>query len=146
MTDPLQMVVPALLLLAWIGWWLFAVNWIVAWDWLGRGAWVGVVLLVVIAALVWSQIAPGELNLGLAAAPNFWWQLVATALLACLALFCGWLQGVMGYMPSSIPIYPADATHDDTQGHEHPVGALHGHDALHEDEPQAAANGHGGHH
>ena len=141
-----QVLVPGLLLLAWVGWWLFAVNWIVAWDWLRRGAWVGVVLLAVMAALAWSQIAPSNLSLGFAAAPNFWWQLAATAVLVGLAFFSGWLQGVIGWMPANISIYPAEATHDDTHGHEHPVGALHSHDRFHEDKPQTEANGHGGHH
>ena len=136
------------LLIAWVGWWLWAVNWVHAWDWLRRGAWVAVVLLVIIAALVWSQIAPSSLNLGFTRVPNFWWQLGGTSLLAGIALFCGWLQGVMGCMPADVPIYPGGATADDTHGHEHPVGALHGHDAFHEDEPQAEDNGHGhgGHH
>jgi hypothetical protein len=134
------------LLIGWVAWWLWAVNWIHAWDWLRRGAWVAVVLLIIVAALAWSQIAPAELNVGFATVPNFWWQLVATALLACLALFCGWVQGVMGWMPADIPIYPAEATHDDTHGHEHAVGALHGHDQYHEDEPQADDDRHGGHH
>ena len=140
MADQWQsLVLGSLLLLGWVAWWLWGVNWVTAWDWLGRGAWVAVVLLVVLAALVWSRIAPVEVG-------NFWWQLVGTSLLACLALFCGWLQGVMGWMPADIPIYPAEATHDDTHGHEHPVGALHGHDQFHEDEPQAEDDGHGGHH
>jgi hypothetical protein len=136
------------LLAAWVAWWLWAVNWVHARDWLARGAWVGVVLLVVVAALVWSEIAPGPLDVGVARLPNFWWQLGGTALLALLALFCGWLQGVAGWMPADIPIYPTGATADDTHGHEHPVGALHGHDQFHEDEPQAEddAHGHGGHH
>ena len=73
-------------------------------------------------------------------------QIAHTGLLACLALFCGWVQGVMGWMPADVPIYPAEATHDDTHGHEHPVGALHGHDQFHEDEPQAEEDQHGGHH
>jgi hypothetical protein len=133
----LHLVMAWALLIAWVAWWLWGVNWVHAWDWLRRGAWVAVVLLVVLGALVWSQVAPGELNLGLARVPNFWWQLVATALLACLALFCGWVQGVMGWLPADVPVYPAEATHDDTHGHEHPVGAQHGHDEYHEDEPQA---------
>ena len=101
---------------------------------------------VIIAALVWSQIAPSSLNLGFTRVPNFWWQLGGTSLLAGIALFCGWLQGVMGCMPADVPIYPGGATADDTHGHEHPVGAMHGHDQFHEDEPQAEDNGHGGHH
>jgi hypothetical protein len=133
-------------LIGWIAYWLWAVNWVHAWEWLRRGAWVAVVLFVIVAALVWSQIAPGPLNIGFMLVPNFWWQLVATALLACLALFCGWVQGVMSWMPADIPIYPAEAIHDDTHGHEHAVGSLHGHDQYHEDEPQTPDAGHGGHH
>ncbi len=134
------------LLIGWVAWWLWAVNWVHAWDWLRRGAWVAVVLLVIVAALVWSQIAPGQLNIGFTLVPNFWWQLVATALLACLALFCGWVQGVMNWMPADIPIYPTGATHDDTHGHEHAVGSLHSHDQYHENESRTHDHGHGGHH
>jgi len=130
------LVLELFLLLAWVGWWLCAVNWVKAWDWLAQGAWMGVVLLVVLGAIVWSQIAPSELSLGIGHIANFWWQLGATTLLACLALFCGWLQGVLGWLPDEVPIYPEGATADDTHGHEHPVGALHSHDQFHEDEPQ----------
>jgi ABC-type nickel/cobalt efflux system permease component RcnA len=133
------LVLGLLLLLAWVAWWLWGVNWVTAWDWLGRGAWVAVVLLVIVAALVWSRIAP-------VAVGNFWRQLVGTTFLACLALFCGWLQGVMGWTPAEIPVYPAGATHDDTHGHEHPVGTFHGHEQFHADEPQAEKDAHGGHH
>jgi hypothetical protein len=147
--DQWQTLVLELILLAgWVAWWLWAVNWVHAWDWLARGAWVAVLLLVFLGALVWSRIDPKELDLTFTRLPNFWWQLGGTAVLACIALFCGWLQGVAGWMPADIPIYPADPTHDETGGHEHPVGALHGHDNYHEDEPQAGHNGHGhgGHH
>jgi hypothetical protein len=136
------LVLESLLLVAWVAWWLCAVNWVKAWDWLAKGAWVVVVLLVVIGALVWSRIAPSAYSLGFMHIPNFWWQLVGTSLLACLALFCGWLQGVLNWMPADIPIYPEGAA-DDTHGHEHAVGALHGHDQFHEDEPQAEQHGHG---
>jgi hypothetical protein len=142
------LVLELLLLAAWVAWWLWAVNWVRAWEWLARGAWVAVVLLVFLAALVWSKISPRDLDLGFVLLPNFVWKLGGTALLACLALFCGWVQGVAGWTPDEVPIYPADATADHTHGHEHPVGALHGHDAFHEEEPQADNNGHGpgGHH
>jgi hypothetical protein len=109
------LVLELLLLIAWVAWWLWGVNWVKAWDWLARGAWVAVVLLVVLAALVWSRVAP--VHDPVPAGLNFWWQLGGTTILACLALFCGWLQGVMGWMPAEIPTYPAEATHDDTHGH-----------------------------
>ena len=100
------------LLIAWVAWWLWGVNWVHAWDWLRRGAWVAVVLMVLIAALVWSQIAPSDLNLGFTHVPNFWWQLVGTALLACLALFCGWLQGVLQWAPADVSLEPPEPSHD----------------------------------
>ncbi|HEX5273273.1 MAG TPA: hypothetical protein VFW33_22405, partial [Gemmataceae bacterium] len=53
-----------ILLAAWVAWWLWAVNWVRAWEWLGRGAWVAVVLLVFLAGLVWSRIGPRELDVG----------------------------------------------------------------------------------
>jgi hypothetical protein len=129
------LVLLSLLLVAWVAWWLWAVNWVHAWDWLGRGAWVAVALLVFLGALVWSQISPRDLYVGFTFLPASWWHLVATALLAGLALFCGWLQGVMGWVPADIPVYPADDAHDDT----------HGHEQFHASEPQADENGHGGH-
>jgi hypothetical protein len=143
-----MLILELLLLVGWVAWWLWAVNWVKAWDWLARGAWVAVVLLVVLAALVWSRIEPRDLELGIFQVPNFWWQLFGVGLLTGGALFCGWVQGVFGWMPGDVPIYPAGAPHDDTQGHEHPVGTFHGHEQFHADEPQAADNGHGhgGHH
>ena len=132
------------LLLAWVAWWLLGVNWVKAWNWLAQGAWVAVLLLVVLAALVWSQVAPHDLDIGFTRVPNFWWQVGGAALLAGLALFCGWVQGVMGWTPQEYPIYPAENHSDLSHGHEHPVGMAHGHEAAHADEPQE--NGHGGHH
>src|SRR5690348_5289051 len=84
------------LLIAWVAWWLVGVNWKKTWPVLARGAWAPLVLLVLVSALVWSRIAPGELSLGLFAVPNFWWQLAAVGLLASITLLCGWLQGLLG--------------------------------------------------
>jgi hypothetical protein len=124
-----------LLLIVWIAWWLWGVNWRRAWPVLATGAWVPVALLGIVAALVWSRLAPSTCDcLGFAVVANFWWQLGAIALLAAIALFCGWLQEVFGWAPQEVSFeVPAI---DDTHGHEHPVGTLHGHDAAHADEPQ----------
>jgi hypothetical protein len=129
-----------LLLIVWVAWWLWGVNWRRAWPVLAAGAWVPVALLAVVAALVWSQLDHGPLSLRLLPGTdpvqiaNFWWQLGAVALLAAIALFCGWLQGVFGWAPQEVSFELPDI--DDTHGHEHPVGTLHGHDAAHADEPQ----------
>jgi hypothetical protein len=122
------------LLLAWIAWWLWGVNWRRAWAFLAVGGWIPVALLAVLAALVWSRIAPGPYRLEDIAIANFWWQLVAVGLLVGLALFCGWLQGVLGWAPAEIDLEPPQD--DTTHGHEHPVGTLGHHDAAHADEPQ----------
>ena len=50
------------LLIAWIAWWLWGVNWKRAWPVLTRGAWVPVVLLALVAALVWSRMSPFPLS------------------------------------------------------------------------------------
>jgi hypothetical protein len=107
------------LVLLWIAWWLWGVNWQKAWPVLARGAWAPLVLVVMLVALVWSQIAPGSSNfLGLVSLPNFWWQLTATGLLAATALFCGWLQGVMNWTPEDVPVDPpAPVEHAHGHGH-----------------------------
>jgi hypothetical protein len=92
------------LILLWIAWWLWGVNWQKAWPILRLGAGVPLVLLVVFAALAWSQIAPGSNPV--LPLPNFWWQLVAVAALALTALFCGWLQGVMRWSPADVAVDP----------------------------------------
>src|SRR5262245_27628023 len=105
------------LVLLWIAWWLWAVNWSKAWPVLSRGAWVPFVLVVVLAALAWSQVAPSSGTLfGVLALTNFWWQLVASAALAATALFCGWLQGLMGWTPTDVSL-AVHAAADDGDGH-----------------------------
>jgi hypothetical protein len=110
-----------LLLIVWVVWWLFGVNWKRAWPTLAQGAWAPVVLLMLLSALVWSQIAPSEYaGLGFLTIGNFWWQLGGVALLVGVALFCGWLQGVFHWEPAELNLEPpAPAAHG------------HGHDAAH---------------
>ncbi len=121
------------LLIAWVAWWLWGVNWNRAWTVLARGAWAPVLLLILTAALVWSRLAPSDCNcLAIVTVPNFWWQLGAVGLLAAVALFCGWLQGLLGWAPAEISLEPAPD--EDMHGHEHPVGIIHGHEAAHSEE------------
>jgi hypothetical protein len=107
------------LLLVWVAWWLWGVNWGKAWGVLARGGWMVVVLLTVVTALVWASIAPGTFDvLGLFTLANFWWQLAAVTLIVLLALFCGWVQGRMGWQPAEIDLEPpAPAVHHDHHGH-----------------------------
>jgi hypothetical protein len=108
-----------ILLIAWVAWWLWGVNWNKAWGALAKGGWVPVALLVVIAAAAWSAMAPSTYDfLGLFPMANFWWQLAAVTLVVMLALFCGWLQGVLGWAPAEINLEPpAPAHHDHAHGH-----------------------------
>jgi len=122
------------LLIVWVAWWLFAVDWRKAWSVLAHGAWAPAVLLLAVGALVWSRIEPVDCEcLGFATVANFWWQLGGVSLLAALALLCGWFQGVFGIVPAEVSVEPAVAH---GAGHEHPVGTLHGHDFAHSDDPR----------
>jgi hypothetical protein len=106
------------LLIAWIAWWLWGVNWTKAWQTLARGGWAVVVLLTVVAAIAWAAIVPGTYSfLGVFSIPNFWWQLAAVTGIVLLALFCGWVQGVFGWAPAEIELAPAPADHHGHAAH-----------------------------
>jgi hypothetical protein len=98
---------PWALLLAWAAWWLWAVNWQRTKAVLAGGAWMPVVLILLIAARVWASVAPSDLTLfGFARVPNFWWQLGAVSLVMGVGLFFGWLQGVLDWAPPEIDLGP----------------------------------------
>jgi hypothetical protein len=107
-----------LLLIAWLAWWLGGVNWNTAWAVLAEGAWLPVILIMIVGALVWSQIAPSDCAcLGFITVPNFWWQLGGVSLLVAITLFCGWLQGVFGWTPVAVSLEPPEPTAE--HGHAH---------------------------
>ncbi len=113
-----QHLLAAVLLIAWVAWWLWGVNWQKAWPILSTGAWAPLVLLLVAAALAWSQLAPSDaLLFGFLRIPNFWWQFLAAGAWVLLALFCGWLQGYFGWTPQEISVEPPPPAHG--HGHEH---------------------------
>ncbi len=112
-------VVGWLLLIVWIAWWLWGVDWKKVWSVLAQGAWLPVILLMVVGALAWSQMAPSDLPcLGLVTVPNFWWQLGGVGVLVALTLLCGWLQGVLGWTPPEVNLEPpAASAHAHGNGH-----------------------------
>lgn len=137
-----------LLIIAWIAWWLWGANWKSVWPALAHGGWIPAVLVVIVSALVWSQITPADCTcLGFMTIPNFWWQLGEVSMLAALALFCGWLQGYFQWTPGAVEFEPATHGHHDHghghHGHEHgghhEQGAHHGHGHDH-------GHDHGHHH
>lgn len=129
------LLIASLLPAAWIAWWLWAVNWRKAFPFLAEGAWVPLVLILLVSALVWSRLAPSDLNLQFTVIYNFWWQLGAVGLLMCVALGCGWLQLYFHYSPPEINLEPPSGHGHDAHGHD-----THGHDAAH------AGGGHDAHH
>ena len=85
-----QVLLTILPLVLWVVFWLLAVNWQKTWPVLAQGAWAPVVLLMLMAALVWSRLQPGPCNcLGFMTVPNFWWQLGDVTLIVGVALLCG---------------------------------------------------------
>lgn len=116
-----QFAVHGSLLLAWVAWWLAGVNWKKAWHVLAVGGWAPLVLLSLLSAGAWSQIAPGEYSgLGFVTVPNYWWQLGGVGILVASALFCGWLQGVLGIQPIEVNFDPpAHADHHGHAAHSH---------------------------
>ena len=106
------------LLIVWVAWWLWGVNWNKTWSVLARGGWAVVVLLTIIAALAWASLAPSSLDCwGLLSIANFWWQLGAVTLIVLLALFSGWVQTVFGWAPPEIELVPAAPADDHHHAH-----------------------------
>jgi hypothetical protein len=108
----------------WCAWWLWCANWKKAWPVLAEGAWVVVVLVVFLSALAWSATFPVHGSRRFLGVPlgNFWYHLVASSALALVALFCGWLQGRLGWAPAEVsfdppPPEPAHGHHGHAHGH-----------------------------
>jgi hypothetical protein len=129
--DLLQLAMAHALLIAWLAWWLWGVNWSKLWPSLARGAWVPVVLLMFMAALVWSRISPNG--------HTFFWHFGAVSVLAALTLFCGWLQTYFGYTPPEVRLEPASVHH------EHGAEPIHDHEGPEAGEAHAVEE-HGHHH
>lgn len=106
----------------WTAYCLWAVNWKKMTAVLREGAWIAAVLLVVLVALVWSQIAPSSATvLGVIRMPNFWWQLGSISILTGFGLFAGWIQDRYSWTPPEVAVEPdphAGHGHDD-HGHGH---------------------------
>jgi hypothetical protein len=111
----LQAALPWLPAGLWCAWWLLCIPWKKAWPILAAGGWLPVVLLTVVVALVWSRLFPATWGVLGWPMPNFWWQLTACSALTLIALFCGWLQGQLGWTPPEVsydpPAAPAQSGH-----------------------------------
>jgi hypothetical protein len=111
------------LVIAWVAWWLFAVDWKKAWPVLARGGWAPAVLLVIVTALAWSRLDATPTEQG-----DFWWRLAYVSGLAALALVCGWLQGVFGFELPEISVEPVG---EHGPGTDHAVPTIREHELAH---------------
>ncbi len=102
----------------WCVFWLCAADWTKMWPVLKRGAWLPLVLLMLMVALVWSELAPHDFSLGgMGRVPNFWYQLVLVSGLVAMALFSGWLQGIWHCRPGEIAFEPPGSGATGSHGH-----------------------------
>ncbi len=133
-----RVILPWLPLLGWVGFWTFAVNWAKAFPILRRGGFIGILLLMFVAVLVWAAVAPPEngkhLMLGLSVS-NHAGKLIYVTMLTCIALLCGsaQLSGSFGRL-GEFPEEPADDYHghaNNDHGHGHDDNAQGGHDHGH---------------
>lgn len=129
------------LLLFFLAWCLWGINWQKAWPVLARGAWAPLGLLLITVALAWSQLLPSACDcLAIVTVPNFWWQLGAVGLFAAIALFCGWLQGVFGWAPPEIQLEPAGLVHGPFHEHRLEHNHAHGHGPEHGESSSESAD------
>jgi hypothetical protein len=93
--DLVNVILPWLPLLAWVGFWTLAVNWIKAFDILRRGGFIGLLLLMFVAVLVWGAVAPpvlGHHSLFGLTVGNYAGKFIYVIMLTCIALLCGSAQ------------------------------------------------------
>jgi len=106
------------LVVLFVAWWLWGVNWRRAWPVLAEGGWLPLVLVGIMAAFAWSRISPSTaIVFGFLAVPNLLWQLGAVGLLIGLVLFCGWLQTRVGWYPPEVSLEPPPS-HDPHASHD----------------------------
>jgi len=150
-----RVIVPWLPLLAWIGFWTFAVNWAKAFPILRRGGLIGVFLMMFVSVLVWGSVAPpvgGEHFMFDLSVSNYVGKFIYVTMLTCIALLCGsaQLSGAFGKL-CEFPEEPEDDRHGhgghghDEHGHGHDGHGghdTHGHDSHGHDAHGHAAHAH----
>lgn len=147
-----QAIIPWLALIAWIAYWMLAVDWVRLRSFLLQGGWVGIVLIALVAVLVWGVVAPPpggtHFLLGLHVS-NFVGKMVYVTALIVIMLLCGSVQ-LSGACGRLVNLEPAASPPPDTHGHDdhdHGHGEHNGHgdhDHGHAAGSHAASH-HGGH-
>jgi hypothetical protein len=109
------------LLIGWLGWWLWLVDWRQFWPALARGAWLPLLLVLgLISFLAWHLQLPWLADWK----PAILAPLTMTVLLFGSILLCGWLQEVFSWHPVEITLQATAPVHHHEHQHHH---ADHGH-------------------
>jgi hypothetical protein len=134
LTAIVSIILPWSPLIAWIAFWLFAVNWVKLRETLAKGAWIGVALIGAIMILVWGSIAPGSGHFdfyGLKIS-NFVEKTVYVSGLFVIMFLAGALQ-LSGFCTNCMN-FEEPALADESHGHSdhgHGPGSATGHDSGH---------------
>jgi len=136
----LVLVVPWTPLIAWVGFWLLAVNWEKLYPVLAKGGVIGVLLIGLMMILVWGLIAPpteGFHQMFGLRPSNFVGKTVYVTMLLTIMALCGTVQlsGACGSLVS----FPEDEPDEPDHGH---GGGHAGHGA---DDHASSVHGHGDH-
>lgn len=137
----LVLLVPWTPLIAWVAFWLLAVNWAKLYPILAKGGAIGVLLIGLMMILIWGLIAPppdGVHHLFGLRPSNFVGKTVYVTMLMTIMALCGTVQlsGACG----SLVCFPHELPGEDEHGHSDHGHGDHGHgDHSH------AVNGHDGH-
>jgi hypothetical protein len=122
----LAVVVPWTPLIAWLAFWLYAVDWVKLRAVMIQGGWIAVLLIGFVMILIWGLIAPPSSGhhylLGLTLS-NFVGKTVYVTALFTIMFLCGSVQlsGACGSWAS----FPEPAAEEEHHGHGHDAG--HGH-------------------
>jgi len=122
----LQLVLPWTPLIAWLAFWLYAVNWVKLREVLAQGGWIGVLAIGFMMVLIWGVIAPpptGAHYLFGLTLSNFVGKTVYVTTLLTIMFLCGSVQlsGACGNW-ATFPEPVADDDHGHGHGHD-----SHGH-------------------
>lgn len=117
-----NIVLPWFPLLIWIGFWSLAVNWARAFDILRKGGFIGVLLMMFVAVLVWGAVAPpieGTHSLFGLTVNNYSGKFIYVTMLTCIALLCGSAQmsGAFGSLVDFSDESDSGESHDSHPAH-----------------------------
>jgi len=135
----LVVVVPWTPLIAWVAFWLLAVNWEKLYPVLAKGAIIGVLLIGLMMILIWGLIAPpadGMHHLFGLNPSNFVGKTVYVTILFTIMALCGSVQLSGAY--GSLTHFADDESVDEEHG-----GNAHGHDSHGSGHDHASQQAHG---